>query len=156
MHIAHAGFLLHIYLIHLTHLTYWNSHGNIRPLRTLYMTDTKICNFSIPRWLCCCEAWCSYILIMIENALSIQKFQLRSHWCLGMDMYFHTTVYDRCNYLYMLELKLNRFSQMGRIQYKLYNFIFIGRDMSVQYMMHISNSINIYLLNTNGCKVVTK
>ena len=35
------------------------------------------------------------------------------HWILGMDKLFHPTVYNECNYLSMLGLKLNHVSKRG-------------------------------------------
>ena len=40
------------------------------------------------------------------NYLSIPKLQRRNRWSLGMDNEFHTTIYNECNYLFMLGLKL--------------------------------------------------
>ena len=42
------------------------------------------------------------------NYLFIPKLQQRSCWSLGVDKKFHLTLYDRCNYLSMLGLKLTR------------------------------------------------
>ena len=47
------------------------------------------------------------------NYLSIPKLQWLHHWSLGMDKQFHPTLYNGCNYLSMLGLKLNRVSKRG-------------------------------------------
>ena len=48
------------------------------------------------------------------NYLSIPKLQRCNRWSLGMDKWFHTTLYNGCNYLSMLGLKLNHVSKRGR------------------------------------------
>ena len=47
------------------------------------------------------------------NYLSIPKLQRCNRWSLGMDMQFHLTLYQACNYLSMLGLKLNHVSKRG-------------------------------------------
>ena len=47
------------------------------------------------------------------NYLSIPKLQRLHRWSLGMDKQFHPTLSDGCNYLSMLEFKLNDVSKMG-------------------------------------------
>ena len=47
------------------------------------------------------------------NYLSISKLQRLHCWSLGMDKLFHPTVYNGCNYLSMLGLKLNQVSKRG-------------------------------------------
>ena len=45
------------------------------------------------------------------NYLSIPKLQRCSRWSLGMDKWFHPTLYNGCNYLSILCLKLNHVSK---------------------------------------------
>ena len=47
------------------------------------------------------------------NYLSIPKLQRCNRWSLGMDKLFHPTLYQACNYLSMLGLKLNHVSKRG-------------------------------------------
>ena len=47
------------------------------------------------------------------NYLSIPKLQRLHRWSLGMDKLFHPTLYNECNYLSMLGLKLNQVSKTG-------------------------------------------
>ena len=47
------------------------------------------------------------------NYLSIPKLQRLHRWSLGMDKWFHSTLYNGCNYLSMLGLKLNHVSKRG-------------------------------------------
>ena len=47
------------------------------------------------------------------NYLSIPKLQRCNRWSLGMDKKFHLTLYQACNYLSMLGLKLNHVSKRG-------------------------------------------
>ena len=47
------------------------------------------------------------------NHLSIPKLQRLHRWSLGMDKQFHPTLYNGCNYLSMLGLKLNHVSKRG-------------------------------------------
>ena len=47
------------------------------------------------------------------NYVSIPKLQRCNRWSLGMDKYLHTTLYNGCNYLSMLGLKLNHVSKRG-------------------------------------------
>ena len=47
------------------------------------------------------------------NYLSIPKLQRCNRWSLGMDKSFHPTLYQACNYLSMLWLKLNHVSKWG-------------------------------------------
>ena len=47
------------------------------------------------------------------NYLSIPKLQRLHCWSLGMDKWFHPTVYNGCDYLSMLGLKLNHVSKRG-------------------------------------------
>ena len=47
------------------------------------------------------------------NYLSIPKLQHCNRWGLGMDKLFHRTLYDGCNYLSMLGLKLIHVSKRG-------------------------------------------
>ena len=41
------------------------------------------------------------------NYLYIPKLQQRNRWILGIDKQFHLTLYQACDYLSMLGLKLN-------------------------------------------------
>ena len=50
---------------------------------------------------------------MWRNCLSIPKLQRWNRWRLGMDKYFHPTLYWICNYLSMLRLKLTPVSHRG-------------------------------------------
>ena len=52
------------------------------------------------------------------NYLSIPKLERYNHWSLGMDMYLHPTLYWACDYLSMLELKLNHVSKRATDGYK--------------------------------------
>ena len=45
------------------------------------------------------------------NYISIPKLQRCNRWSLGMDKYFHSTLYWACDYLSMLGLKLNHVSK---------------------------------------------
>ena len=56
------------------------------------------------------------------NYLSIPKLQRLHRWSLGMDKYFHPTLYNGCNYLSMLGLKLNHVSKWGSKSAKWDNF----------------------------------
>ena len=47
------------------------------------------------------------------NYLSIPKLQRCNRWSLGMDKKFHPIVYNECDYLSMLGLKLNPVSKRG-------------------------------------------
>ena len=47
------------------------------------------------------------------NNFSIPKLQRCNRWSLGMDTLFHPTLYDGCNYLSMLGLKLIYVSERG-------------------------------------------
>ena len=47
------------------------------------------------------------------NYLSIPKLQRLHRWSLGMDKWFHPILYNGCNYLSMLGLKLNHVSKRG-------------------------------------------
>ena len=47
------------------------------------------------------------------NYLSIPKLQRLHRWSLGMDKSFHATLYNVCDYLSMLRLKLNHVSKSG-------------------------------------------
>ena len=47
------------------------------------------------------------------NYLSIPKLQRCNRWSLGMDKWFHPTLYWACDYLSMLGLKLNHVSKSG-------------------------------------------
>ena len=47
------------------------------------------------------------------NYLSIPKLQRCNRWSLGMDKLFQATLYQACNYLSMLGLKLNHVSKRG-------------------------------------------
>ena len=47
------------------------------------------------------------------NYLSIPKLQRCNRWSLGMDKLFHRTLYQACDYLSMLGLKLNHVSKRG-------------------------------------------
>ena len=47
------------------------------------------------------------------NKLSIPKLQRLHHWSLGMDKSFRPTLYNGCNHLSMLGLKLNHVSKSG-------------------------------------------
>ena len=47
------------------------------------------------------------------NYLSIPKLQRYNRWSLWMDKWFHPTLYQACNYLSMLGLKLNHVSKRG-------------------------------------------
>ena len=51
------------------------------------------------------------------NYLSIPKLQRLHRWSLRMDKQFHPTLYQACNYLYMLGLKLNHVSKRGHSQW---------------------------------------
>ena len=46
-----------------------------------------------------------------RNNLSIPKLQRCKRWSLGMDNEFHPTLFNACNYLFMLRLKLNHVSK---------------------------------------------
>ena len=48
-----------------------------------------------------------------ENYLSIPKLQLCNRWSLGMDKWFHPTLYNGCYYLSMLGFKLIHFDKRG-------------------------------------------
>ena len=47
------------------------------------------------------------------NYLSIPKLQRLYRWSLGMDMLFHPTLYNGCNYLSMPGFKLNHVNKRG-------------------------------------------
>ena len=47
------------------------------------------------------------------NYLSFPKLQRCNRWSLGMDKWFHPTLYQACDYLSMLGLKLNHVSKRG-------------------------------------------
>ena len=47
------------------------------------------------------------------NYLSIRKLRRCNRWSLGMDMWFHHTFYNGCNYLFMMGLQLIHVSNMG-------------------------------------------
>ena len=49
------------------------------------------------------------------NYLSIPKLQRLHRWSLGMDKYFHPILYNGCDYISMLGLKLNHVSKRGHI-----------------------------------------
>ena len=51
------------------------------------------------------------------NYFSISKLQWLHHWSLGMDKQFHLKLYNGCNYLSMLGLKLNHVSKKGLRDY---------------------------------------
>ena len=51
------------------------------------------------------------------NYLSIPKLQRCNRWSLGMDKWFHPTLYWACDYLSMLGLKLNHVSKRGHKMY---------------------------------------
>ena len=55
----------------------------------------------------------NHIPSMVWNCLSISKLQRLYRWSLGMEKYFHATLYIGCNYLSMLALKLNHVSKLG-------------------------------------------
>ena len=48
--------------------------------------------------------------------LSIPKLKQCNCWILGMDKWFHPTLYNGCNYLSMLGLKLNHVSKRGPME----------------------------------------
>ena len=47
------------------------------------------------------------------NYLSISKLQWLHHWSLGKEKKFHLTLYDGCNYIFILWLKLIHASKRG-------------------------------------------
>ena len=63
------------------------------------------------------------------NYLSIPKLQRCNRWILGMDKQFHLTLYQACNYLSMLGLKLNYVSKRGhrkqQIKYRVHDFLYV-------------------------------
>ena len=74
---------------------------------------------------------------MVWNNLSIPKLQRCNRWSLGMDKLFHTTVYNGCNYLSMLGLKLNHVSKSGQRDET------VGHDkywFSVKFLPHTAGS----------------
>ena len=72
------------------------------------------------------------------NYLSIPKLQRCNRWSLGMDKWFHPTLYHACDYLSMLGLGLNHVSKRGQwcLNNKTLHFF-------VQQLMQIS--INKYI-----------
>ena len=47
------------------------------------------------------------------NYLSIPKLKRCNRWSLGLDKQFHPTLYNGCNYLSMVGLKIKHVSKMG-------------------------------------------
>ena len=51
------------------------------------------------------------------NYLSISKLQRCHRWSLEMDKLFHPTYYNRCNYLSMVEFKLNHIGKRAQVYF---------------------------------------
>ena len=51
---------------------------------------------------------------VVWNYLSIPKLQRCNRWSLGMDKWFHPTLFWACDYSFMLGLRLNHVSKRGR------------------------------------------
>ena len=60
------------------------------------------------------------------NYFSIPKCQRCNRWGLGMERWFHPTLYWECNYLSMMGLKLNHVSKNG--PWNLYVMVSVARS----------------------------
>ena len=69
------------------------------------------------------------------NYLSIPKLQRCNRWSLGMDKQFHLTLYQTCNYLSMLGLKLNHVKK-GLLEVKCVRKTRYEKSVSSKYFLY--------------------
>ena len=104
------------------------------------------------------------------NDLSIPKLQRLHCWSLGMGKKFHPTLYNGCDYLSMLGLKLNHVSQRGpgvccefKVKYIMYYFPHwraVCNILSVQAKLmdilkknqHMCGTLSSFSHGTSKCK----
>ena len=93
------------------------------------------------------------------NYLSIPKLQRLHRWSLGMDKYFHLTLYRACDYLCMLGLKLNHVSKRGHCLSSCQTFVLESRVIKFKPVNHykpnyvcseyaLSEELIVYLKNS--------
>ena len=90
---------------------YWHIYVYLilNGLKVIYLWSISLKTTFIPAWNTPSNITKWEMKLFIHEP---KLYQLH-HWSLGMDKLFHLTLYNGCNYLSMLGLKLNHTSKMG-------------------------------------------
>ena len=94
------------------------------------------------------------------NCLFIPKLQRLHRWCFGMDEWFHPTLYNECNYLWMLGLKLIRVSKRGHWFWKIvyvqrFSIIFISNPLNEVWKVGNPRGLSLYITNIGLFSIFT-
>ena len=89
------------------HIFQWN----FNQISDIFIQDLHICTARPVRWRCLVVRMCS-IKLWPGHAMSGGN-----HWSLGMDKYYHPTLYKGCNYLSVLNSKLTHVSKRPLVRH---------------------------------------
>ena len=97
---------------------------------------------------CCCTQETIFCLFLelqsnnvpskvLDESLIHSKTSIVAHWCLGLDKLFHPTLYNECDYLAMLVLKLIQVTVMSHEHHG------FSDPQLIQLIAHVNRKDNI-------------